>query len=285
MFEVDDYKERKFIASFFFMLITIIYCIVTIYVIFGTGYVDFVPIIPGGTRFDIIILFIGVPILCIIPLIFLKIITIINFRFMKQFQKSYEFYYVNLGEHRFESSNIIARAFLPVLLAIAISQLINSISGISEGVFGGDPISSIIMLSLMLAPVTSFLLLPVWVFKDSGIIRVHKRSEKRFPPEITYFGKIQHQSYRGFAGITTPILYFITMSVLLRANISFDITTLVVFLFPLFLIGFYMPMMLIYESIIPKLSEKIKVSLKLEPLNIETVSRNLMSYTKEKLNE
>ncbi|MHA1437732.1 MAG: hypothetical protein ACTSPD_09140 [Promethearchaeota archaeon] len=192
--------SRKIVVSILYMIITLIYVIITISVILSLGVKDFVPIIPGSTRTDIFVLFICVPILICFPLLFLRLITVINFKVMKRFQKNYEFYYIDLTEQTFESKNIIARAFLPVFLALAISQLLNSIQYF-YGIFGIDPISSIIMLSLILAPLTSFLLLPVWTFKDSGIIRVRKRSKLRFPPEISYFGRIQHQSYRGFAGI------------------------------------------------------------------------------------
>ncbi|MHA1292348.1 MAG: hypothetical protein ACTSQJ_06735 [Promethearchaeota archaeon] len=274
--------SRKIVVSILYMIITLIYVIITISVILSLGVKDFVPIIPGSTRTDIFVLFICVPILICFPLLFLRLITVINFKVMKRFQKNYEFYYIDLTEQTFESKNIIARAFLPVFLALAISQLLNSIQYF-YGIFGIDPISSIIMLSLILAPLTSFLLLPVWTFKDSGIIRVRKRSKLRFPPEISYFGRIQHQSYRGFAGITTPILYFLTMYIEMRTSLGINPTTLVIFLYPLFLIGFYMPLMILYEKRIPRLSEKIRKSLKLKMLNLETIERNLLSFTNNSL--
>jgi len=44
-----------------------------------------------------------------------------------------------------------------------------------------------------------------------------------------------------------------------------------------------MPLMILYEKRIPRLSEKIRKSLKLKMLNLETIERNLLSFTNNSL--
>ncbi len=264
---------RKILAGVFFILITYGYLAVIAVMVLQMGVSDFSHIIPGKILTDMLILFVGIPILICLPLFFLKFITILNFKFMKLFQKQYEFYHVDLVQNPFTTRNLIYRAFLPVLMALAFSQLINNVE-IFENVFGFESISSIIVLSLILAPIMSFLLLPIWVFKDSGIVRIKKKQNKRFSPELTYFGKMQHTAYKGFTGITTPIIYFVTIYSSYQRSLNYE--SLVVILYPFFFIGLYMPLLLIYEVKIEKLSKKIIKSLNLEPLMIENIEANLL---------
>jgi hypothetical protein len=177
----------------------------------------------------------------------------------------------------FPARTIIARALLPVLMSISISQLINTISVLSP-LFGYEETSQFIMLSLIVAPISSLLLLPVWTFKDSGIVRLRNSRATPGPPELSYFSKIQHQSYRGFAGITTPILYIITISsaINLRADFETVILSLIIILYPLVLIGFYIPLLVLYERRIKKLSTKLIEKFNLEPLTQELIEDNMI---------
>ncbi|MBA7548387.1 hypothetical protein ES705_40843 [subsurface metagenome] len=222
--------RRKAIIPLLYIFITYGYFFVITYMLVRMRVDNFSPLIPGKLATDVIFLFIGIPILICIPILFISIITLVNFKVMKQFQKGYDFYYIEMGNRPFTSRNLIYRSLLPVLMALAISQLINSIP-IFEGIFGIDNLASIVILSLLLAPITGFLLLPIWVFKDSGIIRLKKKHKKRFPPELTYFGRIQHQSYKGFTGIATPIMYFITIYVNFQKNLNWE--ALIILLYPL----------------------------------------------------
>lgn len=122
-------------------------------------------------------------------------------------------------------------------------------------------------------PITAIMVLPIWTFKDSGVIRLKKKQQKRFPPEMTYFGRTQHQSYKGFTGITTPIVYFVTIySDYLR---QLNLTGLIIIIYPIFLIGVFMPLLLLYENRIDNLRVQIIESLKLEQLTLNRLETTI----------
>jgi hypothetical protein len=260
--------KRKFIPLFILTL-TIGYFATAAFFILGSGDPDFAPIIKGDTASDLFILFIIIPLLICLPAILLKFIALINFKFNKLLQKrEYEYHYADLGERPFTAINIIFRAMLPVFMSLAISLLVVDLFLLSEMLWM-DEVNLIIVLSLILAPIVIFLIVPIWTFKDSGILKVRKKPKKRIPPEIVFFGKTQHQYYKGFTGITTPILYVITITK--RIGLHFAVDVFLILLFPVFLIGFFMPLLLIYESRIEKVREKLIKSLKLTPISLDKI--------------
>ncbi|MHA1150602.1 MAG: hypothetical protein ACTSR8_20470 [Promethearchaeota archaeon] len=264
----------RHILPLFYILITAGYCIIVFIIIKNIP--DIVPLIPGNTSFDLLILFFGVPLLMCFLLLFMKIIAMINFKIMSKLQINYEYYYVEMGGREIATTTFFNRALVPVFMAIALSLLINGIPYFSR-FFGPDPIAGIIFGSLLLSPLTFFLFIPIWVFQDSGIIRIRKKAEQRRPPKIIFFGSFQYQSYRGFAGITTPIMYFITIygALSLSRNIVQTVITFVILLYPLFLMGIFMPALLIYERKIKKFKDKILKKLKLSKLTQEVVEKNI----------
>jgi len=236
-----------------------------------------VPILPWTVTTQVIILFVGVPILITLQVAALRMITIINYKFYTKFQKNYEYYYVEIIDKEYQSKRMVSRALLPVSLALSISLLINSIT-IFQGAFGTDPITSIIFLSLLLTPITSFLLLAIWVMKDTGVVKIRKKLDKRISPELSYFGKVQFQSYRGFAGISTPILYIIT--IVSSIQISLNFVSLIILVFPIVLIGLYMPLLVLYEKRLPKVGAKILKKFEFKHLNMNDIGRNIFGdYT------
>ncbi len=266
--------KQKYLIPLFYIIITMAYLIIVSNLILSTSSNDFVPFIIGGALTDILYLFIGVPIIMCIPLIFIKGLTKIHYKIMKRFQRNYEFYYhVYLSERLFKGRKMVSRAVLPVLLTLSFSMLFNNYI-IIQKLFGPEKVISIIMLSIFLAPFTSLIFLPIWVFKDSGVLRLLKRSKERVPPEVTFFGKIEYQYYKGFAGITTPILYVITIAS--EWSLSFNPTFLIILLYPLFLIGLYMPLILIYESKIEQFGNDLIRSLNLEPLKLEVLEKIIL---------
>mgnify|MGYP006286232777 CR=1 FL=1 len=261
----------KILVPSFYILLTIGYFAITSFYILRTVPQDFVWLIPGRTHIDLIITFIVVPIIMCFLLPFSYLFTFLNFKITKLFQVHYEYYYIDLKQKPFPARHLFQRALIPVLVAIAISQLVNSVPFFTYYITR-EVVSSIIFLAILITPIVCILFIPLWIYKDAGIIKVRKKSDKRIPPDIHPYGKIQYQSYRGFAGITTPITYFIIIFPNLQ---SANYVSLIVLLFPFFLIGLYMPLLILYEARVEKISEKIVRKLNLPPLQIENIDKNI----------
>lgn len=174
-------SKLKIIVPLFYILLTFGYFIEFVITIFNRRSKDFIEFIPGGTLTDLIVVFIGLPILIIVPLLFVEFWTVLNFKISKKFLKNREFYYINLGESSLSLRSLIFRSLFPVFFALAFSHILNDIP-LLKFHFGGDTIISIFIISLILAPITSFLLLPVWIFKDSGIVKIRRQQNQRHPP-------------------------------------------------------------------------------------------------------
>mgnify|MGYP006295415187 CR=1 FL=1 len=259
----------------FYVFLTIAYFLVVTLVIVRQSPYDFILLIPGNLRSDIIVLFIGLPILMLIMILLGRLIAVINFKLTSLFQRNYEYYYVEITEKKLPIRHLLTRPILPVFIAIAISQLVNSVPFFTQFITG-ELVSSIIFLALLLSPLSLLLLLPIWIFKDSGIIKIRKRSEIRVPPELNYYGNFYYQCYKGFAGITTFISYLIIIYLDIQ---TLNVVSLLILLFSPFFMGLYVPFLLVYEKRIRKLSEKLVKNLKLKPLDYDIVRKNITIKT------
>ncbi|MHA1804110.1 MAG: hypothetical protein ACTSU4_06190 [Promethearchaeota archaeon] len=256
--------RKNFIIPIFYLLATIGYFLEASYIILREGIRDYVLAIPGDAKIDVIILFIVIPILTCVPLMFIKKIAVLNFKILRKFQSKFDLYYIEQRNKPIASRHLILRALIPVLVVISISLSLYDPS--NSGLFGSF-VTPIINISLLLTPLIIIPFLPIWIYKDAGIVKLLRRQKTRVPPELSYFGKTQDQLLKGYGGITTPILYAITIIEVVSVNII----GIVILVYPLFLIGLYMPLMLIYELKVRKLGEELKRALDLKPLTIETI--------------
>ncbi len=268
--------KKKVAIPLTYLIITFIYFGYAIYQIIIMNMSDLIPLFRISRNYnalsDILVAFL-VPMIVMILLAFCgRILANLNFKIFTKFQKNYEYYYVDLGDQDHKPSNIIYRSLPAVFLALAFSLFINNILGTGYP-FGADIATGIIMLSLLLTPISCILLLPLYVFIDCGIIKVRRKDDGKKPPLIIYFGSAQYKLYKGFAGVTTPLFYIITLiseEALVKGPIAY-----VILLYPIFLIGIFMPFFLVYEKQINKWRPKILKKLKLEPLKLEDVERNI----------
>ena len=254
----------------FYVFLTIGYFIVASSLILSGDIGEYVSAIPGNAVIDVIILFIIIPILTCIPLYFMKPLSILNFKILRKIQPKYDIYFIEFSQKSIASKHIIARALFPILIAISIS--LSLFNPIRPNSLFGHFVTPIINISLLLTPLIIIPFLPIWIFKDAGIVKILKKQKTRVPPELTYFGKTQDQLLKGYGGITTPILYVVTLIEI----VSIDTVGLVILFYPLFLIGIYMPLMLLYESKIGKITEELKSILNLQPINLVVITNNLL---------
>ncbi|MHA1724655.1 MAG: hypothetical protein ACTSYC_06210 [Promethearchaeota archaeon] len=257
--------RKNLIIPIFYLLLTIGYFLEASYIILNGGMHDYIPAIPGNARIDIFILFIGIPILTCVPLLFINKLALFNFKILKKIQSKFDLYFIEQVDKPIASRHLILRALIPVLVVISISLSLFHSSN-NMGLFGTF-VTPIINISLLLTPLIIIPFLPIWLYKDMGIVKLLRKQKTRIPPELSYFGKTQEQWLKGYGGITTPILYAITIIQI----VSVDIVGIVILVYPLFLIGLYMPMMLIYEFKVRKFGEKLKKTLNLKPLTMDIV--------------
>ena len=267
--------KTKFRVPALYFFITLIYFGYIIAQILINRLYDLIPLFRISRNYNalgdaIVAFFVPILVMCLLTVLGLMF-ALINFKFMTRFQRTFEYYYVDLGEVDHKARNIVSRSLPAVFLCLAISLLVNHFIP-SEGIFGVDIASSIIFLSLFITPIICVLLLPLYVFLDCGIVKIRIKSERKRPPQIIYFGSAQYKIYKGFAGITTPLLYIFI--ILTEASLDWTFAPIIL-LYPLFLIGVFMPMMLVYEKLINKWRPRIIEILKLKPLKLEDIERNI----------
>ena len=267
--------KRKFIIPLLYLIVSFMYFGFVIYEIVSSKMSDLIPLFRVSRNFnalgDVLIAFL-VPMVLMVILAFLgKPFAKLNYKIMTRVQKNFEYYYVDIGVPNHRARQIISRSLPAVFLALAFSLLLSNIT-IFENLFGVDIASAIIMLSLLLTPLSCFLMLPLYIFMDSGIVKIRKKGERKRPPEINYFGNAQYKAYKGFAGLTTPIMYFITIA--MQGSLS-GTTAYIILLYPIFLIGIFMPFFIVYEKQIAKWHREIVEKLDLKLLRMEDVERNI----------
>lgn len=183
-------KLKFIIIPISYILLTFVYFLIVIFTMLKrTREENFVEVIPGKTLTDLLFLFFGIPLLIILTIFIVEFATIVNFKFSKKFLRNYNFYYVNLEKRPLTVRTLLSRPLLPVFMALALSHMLNTIPRVRIYLGAGDTVISIIVLSLILAPITAFLLLPVWIFKDNGIIKVRKKQICEPRPSLPFLAK------------------------------------------------------------------------------------------------
>lgn len=131
-----------------------------------------------------------------------------------------------------------------------------------------DPITTILFASLLITPICSILVIPIWIFYDCGIIEIKRlKSGFRISPEVNSISLYYKYILRGYAGITTPIFYYLTlMKILLEAN---PILQMIIFFFPISLIGYFMPLTILYELLFEKIKRITLRMVRLEKITLD----------------
>ncbi len=164
-------------------------------------------------------------------------------------------------ERKYTLAEFISRGFYATILSIALSIAINNLLfriGV-EFIDGSLPFSSA-AISLILSPISILLLFPAWFLEDSGIIFMKKDNFIELSNGKTLTNSLDVRGVgnyfisiiKGFAGITTPILYiwlFIEHQVF---RTTFELGLILIFE-PVFLIGSFFFSFWIYVKFAPKI--------------------------------
>jgi hypothetical protein len=166
------------------------------------------------------------------------------------------------------------------MLAIALSiALHNLLTALEVPFFITSGVAySVAAVSFLLTPISIFLFGPAWVLDDSGIIFLKKENYDELvnaktlskPLDVRGIGSYFIQLAKGFAGISTPLLYIILFiqEEIFKSGLELGILLI---LEPFFLVGSFFFSMLIYIKILPKVRERLlrKLSYAEIRINIE----------------
>ncbi|MHA1111340.1 MAG: hypothetical protein ACTSRE_09575 [Promethearchaeota archaeon] len=249
-------------ALVFFILFLIYITVLIYFIIINTNSPQGISaIIPGGMTVDLVILFIA-PIALQVIFVFLSMLFTPLFILLARAMKLGKW---PMGlkrlDRKYTLGEFVSRGFYLTILSIGLSISINNLLfnvGV-EFIKDSIPLSSA-AISLILSPISILLLFPAWFLEDSGIIfmkndNLIELSNGRILTnslDVRGVGNYFVSTIKGFAGITTPILYiwlFISWDVF---QTTFELGLILIFE-PIFLIGSFFFSFWIYIKFAPKI--------------------------------
>jgi len=248
-----------FISFLSYGVILIYFIIVTI----GSNPYGVTSVIPGGLTVDLVVLFFAPITIQIITVFIAMGITPLFIHIAKIMKLGKYPMGVKKLERKYTLIEFVSRGFYATLLAIALSLAVNNILFDSGFEFiDGSLAFSNAALSLVLTPISILIIFPAWFLEDSGIIFMKRENLD----ELTQ-GKLLTNSLdvrgvgcyfisiiKGFAGITTPILYILLF---LKESIfrnTFELGVILIFE-PFFLIGSFFISFWIFLKVVPRVKQ------------------------------
>ncbi|MBN2157505.1 MAG: hypothetical protein JW776_15775 [Candidatus Lokiarchaeota archaeon] len=261
-------KRNTFLvgAVIFFILFIVYITILIYFIITRTSSSSGISlVIPGGLIVDLVIMFI-IPVIIQLVTVFIAMgITPLFIQIAKLMKLGKYPMGVKKIEKNYTFLEFVSRGFYSTLLAITLSLSLNKLLfdlGI-EFINGSLAFSSAAM-SLVLTPISILIIFPAWFLEDSGIIFMKKEnledllSDKVLTNSLDvrgvgcYFVSI----IKGFAGITTPILYILLFIQERIFQNSLELGIILIFE-PIFLIGSFFFSFWIYLKIVPKIKHRL----------------------------
>lgn len=193
------------------------------------------------------------------------------FLISKIIKKNYDFKIITLKGEKIKGFPTFTRTLLPSFLSLSIGLVIMNYYWLfNVRIIGYDPTTTILFAALLTTPLCSILVIPIWVFHDCGIIEIKRlRKDFRLSPEVNSVGQFYKYILRGYAGITTPILYYLTFAkIFTQAD---PLLQIIIFLFPITLMGYFMPLTIIYELFFNKIKKLTLRIIRLEKINLDEI--------------
>jgi len=260
-------EKKQLILPLIFTLMTLIFAIyITLNIPLDQDLTHFYP----GRGLSDIILLIFMPFVYNLIVIPFGILFIwIYFLISKMLKRNYDFKTIEFLGEKIEGFPTFTRAILPGFLSISTGLIVINLTWLINVQFIGiDPITTILFASLLITPICSILVIPIWIFHDCGIIEI-KRLKRgfRISPEVNSIGLYYKYLLRGYAGITTPIFFYLTlMKILLEAD---PMVQMIIFFFPISLIGYFMPLTIVYELLFDKIKRITMGIVRLEKITLD----------------
>ena len=216
--------------------------------------------LPGATILEIIQIFV-LPIFTSTILVLIAIRLVPLFLHLAKLMKFGKYgVAIQKYEKRFNPSELVGRAFFASIFATAVALTFNNILFDFGVVFvEGSPQSySTAAMTAFISPVSLVILVPTWALEDFGVV-LYKKSNIADRDSSTYdvmsAGTFYGYLIKGFAGITTPVMY---IYLFYRENLigGFDIMIILLLFVPFAVIGQYALALATYRKIAPDLKQK-----------------------------
>ncbi len=205
-------EKKQLILPLFFTIVTVIFAIYITRNVPPT--LDLTEFYDGVGLSDAILLIFMPFIFNLIAIPFGILFIGVYFLISKIIKKNYDFKIITLKGEKIKGFPTFTRTLLPSFLSLSIGLVIMNYYWLfNVRIIGYDPTTTILFAALLTTPLCSILVIPIWVFHDCGIIEIKRvRKDFRLSPEVNSVGQFYKYILRGYAGITTPILYYLTFA-------------------------------------------------------------------------
>lgn len=262
-------EKKQLILPIFFTLVTIIFAIYITRNIPPT--LDLTKFYHGVGLSDAILLNFMPFVFNLIAIPFGILFIGVYFLISKILKRNYDFKIIILEGEKIKGFPTFTRTLLPSFLSLSIGLVIMNYYWLfNVRIIGYNPTTTILFAALLTAPFCSILVIPIWLFHDCGIIEIKRlRKDFRLSPEVNSVGQFYKYILRGYVGITTPIFYYLIFAKIFTE--ADPLLQIVIFFFPIALIGYFMPLTIIYELLFNKIKNLTLRIIRLEKINLDEI--------------
>ena len=273
--------EKRFLGP---LIISIVFLILAVFLSFLPVIIssepDIIPMIPGGVYSDVIITML-IPYLFFMIMLFLGPVFapfLVALHKMIKLGK-YE-YFITTTDKKRSGFRILTRSIFPGMFAINLAIYIALYGGFNSMIYynGGEAsqIPALIEYASIIIgmPIASLIIIPLWMIQTSGLMCAKRIESYNYPvsPDIENVSQFYIKLLKGFVGISFIISY--SMILFDYFTTTTDTSTFfVVFLDPIIIILFSLPIALIIEMREGQIKDKmVKV---LNKLKIDTIPKKI----------
>ncbi len=226
---------------------------------------------PGGFIVDLLFTFIAPMVFQVTSVLFSTVLVRLYILVAKWMKLGKYPIHIKKLEKKFSLGEFFSRAFYAAMLSIALSIAMNNLLN-DRNIplyIENSIVYSTAAISFILTPISVLLMTPAWFLDDSGVIFMKKENYTELSSnsiltdslDVRGIGSYFIQIIKGFAGISTPLLYILLF---VKENIFRDSIELGILLIlePFFLVGSFFFSMWIYLKLAPKVKNHLLRKLK-----------------------
>ncbi|MFX0062562.1 MAG: hypothetical protein ACFFC7_10330 [Candidatus Hermodarchaeota archaeon] len=216
---------------------------------------DLIPVVPGATITDLLIIFIILPMLSYLAIALTPVLAMLYLYLYKLIFRSNKVLFLDLKAHlgKWSVGDVVKRAIVPGLLACSLAQVIVNTTGTALWVTNQDTALMVIALfnaGFVSFPLVVILLMPLWLLFDAGVMSQTNPDlleQKRLPRTVEVASGFFYGLFRGFSGVAI-VLNFISIVFQALLQIISPLMILFVLSVPFLGIALIIPGQAIYEQ-------------------------------------
>ncbi len=231
---------------------------------------DLITAIPGPVFSDILLIIFLPHVL--VPLVSIGLAAVL-LRLYTKLGRWLKLGQYNLGLHEyvknFKTRELVGRALYAAYFSLTLGLMATQFYvNLELELVPDSTASTLLVLTLLLSPIAAVVQAPMWWTEDLGIMLIRKSGRDQVAPDIASVGRFMNAITRGFITVSTPLLYIsiLTKEIHSARNI---LPLLLMILFPLALVGYFIPFQYWFIKRFPRFKQKILPQLKLRPIIIK----------------